>query len=538
MSRLIHIVKKNIINTAIIISLVITAIQIVMLLINIKTHFMFYVDDNGEYVTTDYRSIMFYMQFATYITIGAISLFVTLRKNKDINYKNTFVPLVAVTAAPVFFGVFQMIYPDAPYDSIGFSMGCLIIHTFLTLDYEREVVNLNELQIELNDALDKAQAASKAKTSFLFNMSHDVRTPLNAILGFTTMAKKHADEPELIKSYLEKIDISGNQLLELINQVLEMSRIEAGKVVLQENKVDLLEHQNIFNTIYSAQAITKSIFFTVESKNIKHNLIICDKDRLTQIINNIISNSIKYTVDGGKINYTITEVECEKDGYAKFEFCIKDTGIGISEEYLPHIFEEFTREQTSTVTKIQGTGLGMSIVKHLVDIMGGDIKIESSVNVGTTVTINLEFKINDCLEETENKEINYNIQSLNGLKILLVEDNEMNREIATELLTEMGVILSTCEDGSIAVEKIKNANPSDFDLILMDIQMPIMNGFEATKAIRKLENNDFANIPIIAMTANAFEEDKKAALDAGMNGHLAKPIDVEQLIKTLSLYKK
>ncbi len=398
--------------------------------------------------------------------------------------------------------------------------------------------NVDESTKREMDALDKAEIASRAKSSFLFNMSHDIRTPMNAITGFTTMAKKHLDDKEKIEDYLNKIETAGNQLLALINQVLEMSRIESGKIVLSEQKADVLERAAISRTIYSEQAEANGIRFTVTTKNIQHTRVITDADRMKQITTNIIGNALKYTPEGGSIDYCIEEKDCSTPGYGNYVFTVSDTGIGMSPEFLSHIFDEFSRENTSTVSKIQGTGLGMSIVKQLTDLLGGTIDIQSEKGVGTTISVSIPMKW-DTETETAAENGGAELQvNLDGMKILLVEDNEMNREIAEEILSENGMIVDTAEDGDIAVEKVRNAIPGQYDLILMDVQMPRMNGYDAARAIRALDDPEKSSLPIIAMTANAFEEDRQNAIAAGMNEHLAKPIDIVKLINTLVKFMK
>lgn len=398
--------------------------------------------------------------------------------------------------------------------------------------------NVDEATKRELEALDKAEIASRAKSSFLFNMSHDIRTPMNAITGFTTMAKKHLDDKERIEDYLNKIETAGNQLLALINQVLEMSRIESGKIVLMDQKADVLERAAITRTIYSEQAEANGLKFTVSTKNIQHSRVITDADRMKQITTNIIGNALKYTPEGGSVDYCIEEKECSIPGHGCYVFTVSDTGIGMSREFMDHIFDEFSRESSSTVSKIQGTGLGMSIVKQLTDLMGGTIDIRSEKGQGTTISVSMPMKWDTDTETTTKKDISRNHVNLEGMKVLLVEDNEMNREIAEQILTDNGMIIETAEDGDIAVDMVRNAAPGQYELILMDVQMPRMNGYEATRVIRKLEDPEKASIPIVAMTANAFEEDRQNALAAGMNEHLAKPVDIVKLINTLVKFMK
>lgn len=410
----------------------------------------------------------------------------------------------------------------------------IILFRNITAEKSKEI----EANEKLSQALNAAREASKAKTSFLFNMSHDIRTPMNAVMGFTAMAKKHLDSPEMIKKYLDKIDIAGKQLLSLVNQVLEMSSIESGKIILSEKKCNLENLIKALSTTYGSHAETKGILFTATIINIEHQHVLIDEDRLNQIAANIIGNAIKYTNENGTIMCTLEEKKCDRDGYGLYLLVVEDTGIGMSSEFIEHIYDEFTRESSSTVSRIQGTGLGMTIVKKLTDLMGGSIQIESQKGQGSKITVALPMKWCNTFKVDAAEQKKITTIPLKGMKVLLVEDNEMNREIAEELLTEAGLIVDTANDGDVAVDKIRKAQPYEYELVLMDVQMPRMNGYEATQEIRKLKDPRKSRIPIIAMTANAFEEDRKNALDAGMNGHLAKPIDVQKLIQTLMEFRQ
>ncbi len=388
----------------------------------------------------------------------------------------------------------------------------------------------------LQEALDMANSSSRAKTTFLNNMSHDIRTPMNAIIGFTDLAKKHIDNKNEVNTYLEKINLASNYLLSLINDVLDMSRIESGKVKLSETKENLFDIVNELEIIIQNELKNKEITFDTDVTEVKNNCIVCDKLRLNQILLNIISNAIKYTSQKGDIKFTIKQLESKKRGFGSYVFSIKDSGIGMSQSFLNTIYEPFTRENSYTVSGIQGTGLGMSITKNLIDMMDGKIKIESKENVGTEVIFNIDFKIvSEHINAQKKIENTYN---LNGKKILLVEDNLFNQEIACEFLQEKGIIVTTAENGLEAVEIIKKSKKNDFDIILMDIQMPVMNGYEATKTIRSLKENACHNIPIIAMTANAYEEDRIKAINAGMNDHIVKPIDIQKLQEIIWRYLK
>ncbi len=538
---------------------------------------------------------------------------------------------------------------------------------FVDIDDEKKMeAKLEAQRADLQDALAAAQHANQAKTTFLNNMSHDIRTPMNAIIGFTSLAAAHIDNTEQVQDYLKKIAVSSNHLLSLINDVLDMSRIESGKVKIEEKESSLPEILHDLKTIVQADIMSKQLDFYIDTVDVVNEHVLCDRLRLNQILLNLLSNAMKFTMPGGMVSVRIRQKRNAPEGYAAYEFQIKDTGIGMSPEFLKHVFDPFERERTSTVSGIQGTGLGMAITKNIVDMMGGTISVESEVGKGTTFTVALQFKIcsgpvnqetipelqglralvvdddfNTCSSVTkmladigmrpdwttsgkeallrvklageQNDEyavyiIDWLMPDMNGVevvrrirgligeetpiiiltaydwsdieeearkagvtafcskpiflselkeilespfaarnseealqetfsfqgkKLLLVEDVELNQEIAVAILQEAGFEVDVADDGAVAVERMREAEPGRYDLILMDIQMPVMNGYEATKQIRAMEDPDIAGIPIVAMTANAFDEDKKAAMEAGMNGHIAKPIDVSKLLELL-----
>ena len=392
--------------------------------------------------------------------------------------------------------------------------------------------SLEQKNIALQRAVQRETKANLAKREFLFNMSHDIRTPMNAIIGFTALAQTHIDDRGQVEDYLKKISVSSQHLLSLINDVLDMSRIESGKVTLEAKPVHLPELVHELRDIIQAVVSKKDLSLTLDTVGVENEDVIADPLRLEQILINVLANAVKFTPDGGQISLWIVQKDTAPAGDADFEFHIKDNGIGMSEEFQKHIFEQFARERTSTVSKIQGTGLGMAITKSLVDMMGGRITVKSEQGKGSEFTISLRFPIGEA--KTEQTLPAAKASAFTGKKLLVVEDNELNLEIASTLLKEAGFEVDTAENGKIAVEKVEAASADRYDLILTDIQMPEMDGYEATRRIRALPDAKKAALPIVAMTANAFEDDRKNALHAGMNGHIAKPLDIQKLFQVLS----
>ena len=407
-----------------------------------------------------------------------------------------------------------------------------IVLGFRSVDEEiRNEMKKKEL---LEDALLQANEANKAKSVFLSNMSHDIRTPMNAIVGFTTLAISHIGNTEQVKEYLGKIMTSGEHLLNLINNVLDMSRIESGKMHLEEKPCCLPDMLQGLRNIVQADVHAKQLELYIETSDIVHEEIICDKLRLNQVLLNILSNSVKYTDAGGSISMRIIEETGAPAGHVSYEFHIKDTGVGMSEEFVAHIFEPFEREKNTTISGIQGTGLGMAITKNIVDMMNGAIEVRSEQGVGTEFIVSFTFRVNDEGAEPKEKDFREKKDFRAG-RILLAEDNELNQEIAAAILEDAGFSVEIAGNGQIAVDMLKAAGPNYFQLVLMDVQMPVMDGYSATRFIRGLDDKKLSAIPIFAMTANAFEEDRRDALKSGMNGHIAKPIDIEKLFETLSM---
>ena len=387
---------------------------------------------------------------------------------------------------------------------------------------------------ELEKAVLEAKNANEAKTRFLFNMSHDIRTPMNAIIGFSELLEKHIDEKDKALDYLGKIKSSSNFLLSLINYVLEMARIESGKLVLKKEVGSVTELIESLTDVFEPGVKKKFITYSCET-DIQHKYVIGDEIKVREIFINIIGNSVKYTPEGGKISVSVKEESFEKENYIAYRIIVEDNGIGMSKEYLPHIFEEFSREHTSTESKVTGTGLGLPIVKALIDMMGGTIEVESQLGCGTKMTVVLPFELaseKQILEEKQ-KEKEKISDSILGKRVLIAEDNDLNAEIAMTVLKENGLKAERATNGKRCIEMLKKMPEDYYDMILMDIQMPEMDGYEATKRIRNLDDAR-ADIPIVAMTANAFEEDRQKALESGMNAHISKPVDMNMLFKVMA----
>jgi len=383
--------------------------------------------------------------------------------------------------------------------------------------------------------LEIANASNMAKTNFLFNMSHDIRTPMNAIIGFTELLEKHIDDKALAVNYLHKIQVSNKFLLSLINNVLEMARIESGKITLEENCINANVLNDTVTAVFDAQMRQKNMDFRT-SINVQHSYIMCDSTKLHEVFLNILSNALKYTPSGGRVTLDTTEIPSTEPGIAIYRTTCTDTGIGMSAEFLPHLFEEFTREHTTTESQVAGTGLGMPIVKRLVDLMNGTIEVKSELGKGTTFIITMPHRIADGADEETlpNTITSFEEGHFKGCRILLAEDNELNAEIAITVLEEAGFQVEHAIDGAECIDLLKRVPSNYYDIILMDIQMPNIDGYEATRIIRSMKDPVKANIPIVAMTANAFDEDKRNALEAGMNAHLAKPIEIPKLATTLT----
>ena len=416
----------------------------------------------------------------------------------------------------------------------GFVFMIMLLHR--TQESENTVVKLNK---KLQKALEQAKTASVEKSNFLFNMSHDIRTPMNAVIGMTSLIRHDAGNKDKVIEYADKIDISSQHLLGIINDILDMSKIEAGKTVFKYDDFSILNFIQKINNLFHSQIDEKKQTLTTK-KNIRHEWVNGDQLHLMQIFNNLLSNAVKYTQEGGEIQFLVEECETNSFVYAKYRFLVRDNGIGMSADFKDKIFDAFTRAESSVTNKIQGTGLGMAITRNLVEAMGGTIDVESELGQGSCFEVLIELRIAEdrtvalaAQEETDEQDGNI----LQGMRFLCAEDNELNAEILTELLKIEGAECTICENGEEVLKAFEQSAPGDYDMILMDVQMPVMNGYEATKAIRRSSHELAKTIPIIAMTANAFSEDIQHSLAASMNAHVSKPVEMKVLEKTIRSIK-
>ena len=416
----------------------------------------------------------------------------------------------------------------------GFVFMIMLLHR--TQESENTVVELNK---KLQKALEQAKTASVEKSNFLFNMSHDIRTPMNAVIGMTSLIRHDAGNKDKVIEYADKIDISSQHLLGIINDILDMSKIEAGKTVFKYDDFSILNFIQKINNLFHSQIDEKKQTLTTK-KNIRHEWVNGDQLHLMQIFNNLLSNAVKYTQEGGEIQFLVEECETNSSVYAKYRFLVRDNGIGMSADFKDKIFDAFTRAENSVTNKIQGTGLGMAITRNLVEAMGGTIDVESELGQGSCFEVLIELRIAEdrtvalaAQEDTDEQDGNI----LQGMRFLCAEDNELNAEILTELLKIEGAECTICENGEEDLKAFEQSAPGDYDMILMDVQMPVMNGYEATKAIRRSSHELAKKIPIIAMTANAFSEDIQHSLSAGMNAHVSKPVEMTVLEKTIRSIK-
>ena len=513
-------------------------VELILIGINLFNGMMFYVDADGAYSSTPMRKLLFYMQYLTYVVIGVFSVVNQLRERAgrltlpEGAKGHDYWAVLLFVAAPILCGVFQMIYPDAPAYSIGYLLGVCVIYSFVLTGM------LHEQAVESA----RAEAASEAKTAFLFNMSHDIRTPMNAIIGFTNMARKNPDDRAKVADCLGKIQESSGLLLSLINSILDMSRIESGKAAVDEKPGDIRHSFHNLDSTLGELARSRDIDLRFEIGNVSDPYIYVDYDRSNRIFINILSNGIKYTREGGFVRALCEQIGRTEDGErGLYRYTFEDNGIGMSEEFQKHVFEEFSREENSTTSGIQGTGLGLAVCKSFTELMGGTIECRSRQGVGTTFVVTLPLRLQteeerrrfeaEAAAGTPHEGEPVGMELLAGRRALLVEDNELNREIATDLLEDAGLTVDSAENGAEAVARMREQGGAYYDFILMDIQMPILDGYGATCEIRALYPDMKA--PIIAVSANAFAEDRAASLRAGMDDHIAKPIQLPELLGCL-----
>ena len=427
------------------------------------------------------------------------------------------------------------------YWLLAIAASCIFSLLVATIYYQISSKKHKEKQYasDLKKVAELEKSANEAKTRFLFNMSHDIRTPMNAIIGFSGLLEKNLQNEEKAKEYLGKICSSGNLLMTIINQILEIARIESGTIALQLKAEDINTVFHTVNTVFEEDIRKKNLQYSADL-DVYHTFIFCDRVKLQEIMLNIISNAIKYTSDGHAVHVKIYEKDSEDPRKVRFIFTCEDTGIGMSEEYLPHIFEEFSREHTTTENKVAGTGLGLPIVKSMIELMGGSIQVESTQGVGTKFTVDISFDMAseaDVYRDQISEQPDV-LEKLEGKRILLAEDNDLNAEIAIELLAEEKIVVDRAKDGAECLDKLEKAVPGYYDMILMDIQMPVMDGYDAAAGIRRMKDEKKASIPIITMTANAFAEDKQKVISMGMNDHVAKPIDMNVLLPVIAKYMR
>ena len=511
---------------------------VLMVLLSVPTGIVWRFSRNRTYIRGTFFGVFAVLNLFYYVYAFAQTFFILFMNNtKGVRYliKSALfsaVPLIGILVNTYIIPLYG-VYPFQPYCLV---IGALLSYLFMVehqqnqMEFEHRKRLSKALELE-KESTRKAKVAGEVKNAFLANMSHDIRTPMNAIIGFSDIIAEHPDDEEIVKNAISKIQASGEILLKIINDVLDLSKIESGKAEIVETVTDLKQMEENLKMMLEYSIQKGMIDFKVEDQ-IENPLVWCDATKLQQVLVNVLNNAVKFTPAGGTITFSCVQ-RMIAPGFAEYKFTIKDTGIGMTEEFQKHAFEAFERERTSTESKTEGTGLGLAIVKKLVDLMHGDVIIQSNSGQGTKIQISLPLRIateNQLHQSDKAKE--YKI-GLDGMHVLLVEDNELNAEIAMEVLKNKGILVNWVPDGCACVEEIQDKEAGTYQFILMDVQMPRMNGYEATQKIRQLADVKKAQIPIIAMTANAFEEDRKHALDAGMDGFIMKPFRVDEMMKVI-----
>ena len=499
-------------------------VVIVIVIMNIWNNKLFMMGDTPEsYERGPWYFVYRLIIDGYYIAVICIAIN-NFRKKQD--SKSRWITIFAVSVIPLLVESLQGIDALLPFTTLAYVTSVLIIYIFVSIEAENEI-----LIRTANEKMQAIEASNKAKTTFLFNMSHDIRTPMNAILGFNEIARRNIDDKEKVMEALDKAKVSGEHMLGIINDILEMSRIESGKLELNEEIINVKEHIISFMDMFELTMKEKGIEFVVVDET-KEAYVYGDYLRITQVIANLLSNAMKFTPKDGKVIFKCSEKPHTNKNYVAYEISIKDNGIGMSEEFQKKVFKSFERERTSTTSGIQGTGLGLAIAKKLALLMNGDLSCTSKIGQGTEFIFTFNARIakdgNKLMEQAKVREV-----VLKGKRVLVVEDNDLNREITAEILGAEGCFIEEAENGQVALEKVSTSKIGYYDLVLMDIQMPIMDGYESVRHIRALENKELASVPIVAMTANAFEEDKRKALEAGMDAYVSKPIDIDKMLGTL-----
>lgn len=499
----------------------------VLVVINIWTEQLFTMENTTlSYERGSWYIIYRLVIYGYYITVilKAVNSFRKAKKNS-----RKYIAILAFAITPLLIESLQSVDSLLPFTTLAYVMAILVAYIFIYTESETELTE--DLTRTFNEKMQAIEESNKAKTTFLFNMSHDIRTPMNSILGFNEIARRNIDNKEKVMEALDKAKVSGEHMLGIINDILEMSKIESGKLEINDEVINVKEHIISFRDMFEISMKEKGIDFKVIDET-EAPYIYGDYLRITQVVVNLLSNAMKFTPAGGEVIYRCTEKSCAMEGYVSYEISVKDSGIGMSSEFQNKVFELFEREKTSATSGIQGTGLGLAIAKRLSLLMGGDLYCKSKIGKGTEFVFNFNARLakygKEIIQKAELREV-----ILKGKRILVVDDNDLNREITSEILGVEGCIIEEAENGKVAVEKISSAKERYYDLVLMDIQMPVMDGYEAVENIRAIENKELAHIPVIAMTANAFEEDKKRALEAGMDAYVSKPIDIDKFFESM-----